>query len=37
MDEGVQISLGFFAVGILWLFIAQWLLAIISFLRQLLG
>lgn len=37
MDDGVTISLGFVAVGFLWLFIAQFVLSIISFIRQLLG
>jgi len=37
MDEGFTIAAGFFSLGILWLFISQWLMSIVSFIRQLLG
>jgi hypothetical protein len=37
VDEGLTIAAGFFALGLLWLFIGQWVLSIVSFLRQLLG
>jgi hypothetical protein len=37
MDDGFTIAAGFFSLGILWLFIGQWLLSIVSFIRQLLG
>lgn len=37
MDDGFQIAVEFFALGLLWLFIAQFVLAIISFVRQLIG
>jgi hypothetical protein len=37
VDDGFTIAAGFFALGLLWLFIAQWLLSIVSFIRQLLG
>lgn len=37
MDDGFQVALMFFALGILWLFISQWLLAIISWIRTFIG
>ena len=37
MDDGFMVAAGFFALGILWLFIGQWVLSIVSFIRQLLG
>jgi hypothetical protein len=37
VDEGFTIAAGFFALGILWLFIAQILLTLVSWVRQLLG
>jgi hypothetical protein len=37
MDDGIQVAFGFFALGILWLFIAQILLTLVSWVRQLLG
>jgi hypothetical protein len=37
MDEGFQIALGFFVLGLLWMFIASWVIAGYEFLRRLLG
>jgi len=37
VDEGLQVAAGFFALGLLWLFISQWLLLIVNWLRQLIG
>jgi len=37
MDDGVAVSFGFFAVGILWLFIAQLLLLSVRAVREWMG
>jgi hypothetical protein len=37
VDEGFTIAAGFFALGILWMFIGSWALSIVEFLRRLIG
>jgi hypothetical protein len=37
MDEGYQVALAFFGLGVLWLFVSQFVLAIITFIRELIG
>jgi hypothetical protein len=37
MDEGFKVAAEFFALGILWLFIAGWVVAMVEFARRLLG
>jgi hypothetical protein len=37
MDDGFAIAAGFFALGILWLFIGGWVVSMVEFCRRLLG
>jgi len=37
MDDGFTVAAGFFGLGLLWLFIAQFLMVIVSWVRQLVG
>lgn len=37
VDDGFAVAVGFFAVGVLWLFIATFLLGIVEWLRRLIG
>lgn len=37
LEDGVRVMFGFFALGLLWLFIASVMLAIIDFIRRVLG
>lgn len=37
MDDGFSIAAGFFALGLVWLFIAQMLLTTVAWMRRLLG
>jgi hypothetical protein len=37
LDSGFTIAAGFFALGILWIFIGNWAIGIIEFCRRLLG
>lgn len=37
LDDGMTVALEFFAVGLLWLFIASVLLGLVDFIKRLLG
>jgi uncharacterized membrane protein YjjP (DUF1212 family) len=37
VDDGLTVAAGFFALGILWLFIGGWVVSMVEFVRRLLG
>lgn len=37
MDDGFQVALGFFALGLLWLVIVQFVVGIMEWVRKLIG
>lgn len=37
LDDGMGVAFQFFALGVLWLFVSQFLLATVAWIRRLLG